>query len=125
MYVSVHALMGGFFPTGSFPTGHFPTGTFPTGHFPTPVLRNRSRPEPPFLAGAETITLFRLRLQKVSYKSIFIDSFFFVNNDIFLTTKFFLNKGIFITTNSFLNIVKKCFFFKVIGLAAQGYVLSG
>ena len=35
-------------------------------------------PEPPFLAGAgaETNTLFRLRLRKVSYKSIFINSFF-------------------------------------------------
>ena len=64
--------------------------------------------EPPFLAGAgaETITLFRLR--QVFYKSIFINSFF-VNDDIFITTKFFLNNGIFITANSFSNIVNKCF----------------
>ena len=41
--------------------------------------RSRSRPKPPFLAvaGAETITLFRIRLRKVSYKSIFINSIFF------------------------------------------------
>ena len=50
-----------------------------------------AEPEPPFLAGAgaETFTLFRLRLRKVSFKSIFINNFFFVNNDIFINTKFF------------------------------------
>ena len=85
------------------------------------VLRSRSRPFWPEPEPKQLGTLFRLRLRKVSYKSIFIISFFFVNNDIFITTQFLLNEGIFITTNSFLNIVNKCFF-KVIVLAAQGYV---
>jgi len=42
-----------------------------------PVLRSRSRPEPYFLAGAEIISYFRLRLQKIPYKNDFITTIFF------------------------------------------------
>ena len=66
-----------------------------------PVLRNRSRPEPYFLAGAEIISYFRLRLQKIPYKNDFITTIFFSDHGIFITNIFKNNSYLLTLTSIF------------------------
>ena len=67
------------------------------------MLRSRSRPEPYFLAGAgaEIISYFRLRLQKIPYKNDFITTIFFSDHGIFITNIFKNNSYLLTLTSIF------------------------
>ena len=67
------------------------------------MFRSRSRLEPYFLAGAgaEIISYFRLRLQKIPYKNDFITTIFFSDHGIFITNIFKNNSYLLTLTSIF------------------------